>query len=46
MKDLLTRVIEGLIVIGILYICLTAGGCSTVHGFGQDLQDWTATNTQ
>ena len=37
MKEVLTRVVEGLIIIGILWICLTVTGCSTAAGFGRDI---------
>jgi len=46
MKELLTKLVEWAAVVAIFYIVLSAGGCSTVHGFGQDLQDWTTVNTQ
>jgi predicted small secreted protein len=38
MGKLIERLIEGAIVIGIVYICLTSGGCMTIRGFGEDLQ--------
>jgi len=38
MKELVQKIIEGAIVLGILYVCLTAQGCNAINGFGQDLQ--------
>ncbi|MCK9482830.1 MAG: hypothetical protein M0R34_00490 [Candidatus Marinimicrobia bacterium] len=46
MKELLVKVVEWTAIVAIFYIVLSASGCSTVHGFGQDLQDWTTVNTQ
>jgi predicted small secreted protein len=36
---LFERIVEGAIVIGIIWICLTAQGCGTVSGIGNDIAD-------
>ena len=43
MRNLAEKVIEGLIVLGILYICLTVNGCNMVSGLGQDIHQMAAT---
>ena len=43
MKALAEKVVEGLIVIGIIYICLTINGCNMVSGLGQDIHQMAAT---
>lgn len=38
--------IEKALGIGIILVGLFVSGCSTIHGFGTDLQDWTRSNVQ
>ena len=45
MKALATRVIEAIVVLGILYICLIANGCHMVSGLGQDIHQMADTYT-
>jgi predicted small secreted protein len=35
-----------ILILAVSFVLGFASGCSTVHGFGQDLQDWTTVNTQ
>ena len=39
MAKLLERIVEVVLILGILYL---ATGCHTVHGFGDDLKDWSS----
>ena len=39
MAKLLERIVEVVLILGILYL---ATGCHTVHGIGSDLKDWSS----
>ena len=47
MKDLITRFLEIILILGILYLVIGGGtGCHTVSGIGKDLQDWSSAYTE